>query len=384
MEKKDASKRPLRIAMLGHKRIPSREGGIEVVVGELSTRMARLGHWVTCYNRKGHHIGGKEFNQPELDSYNGVRLRWVFTINRRGWAAMTASVSAAIHAAFGRFDVVHFHAEGPCAMIWLPKLLGKSCVATIHGLDHMRAKWGLLPRLYIMIGEKMAVRFADEIIVLSKDAAEYFRKNYNRDTLLIPNGVNRPVTKRAELIRDLGLEADGYILFVGRLVPEKGIDYLIDAYKGLRTDKKLVIVGGSSDTYDYVLHLRDRVRDEPNILLTGFLQGKILQELYSNAYIYVQPSDLEGMPIALLEAMSYGNCCIVSDIPECMDVVMEHGVPFEHGNSESLRDRLQELCDDETKVRRSKEGNSEYICSRYDWDSIVLQTLDVYRKAMEK
>ena len=127
---------PLKIAMLGHKRIPSREGGIEVVVEELSARMAERGHHVTCYNRRGHHVSGKEFDGERRSEYRGIRLKSAFTVNRKGLAAMTSSVFAALKTAFGDYDIVHFHAEGPCGMLWLPKLFGKRCVATIHGLDY--------------------------------------------------------------------------------------------------------------------------------------------------------------------------------------------------------------------------------------------------------
>ena len=159
----------LNMAMLGHKRIPSREGGIEVVVEELSTRMAALGHHVTCYNRSGHHISGKEFDGDCLDEYKGVKLKSVFTIDRKGLAAMTSSFFGAAHAAFGKYDVVHFHADGPCAMLWLPKLLGKRCIATIHGIDWKRAKWGGFASRYIKLGEKLAVKYAPD------DTAEHRR-----------------------------------------------------------------------------------------------------------------------------------------------------------------------------------------------------------------
>lgn len=138
---KQKKNKQLKIAMLGHKRIPSREGGIEIVVEELSIRMVKLGNSVTCYNRKGHHVSGKEFDTGKLKEFNGVKLKSVFTIEKKGLAAMIASVFASIHAAFGHYDVVHFHAEGPCAMLWLPKLFGKRCVATIHGIDWQREKW---------------------------------------------------------------------------------------------------------------------------------------------------------------------------------------------------------------------------------------------------
>lgn len=138
----------MNIAMLGHKRIPSREGGIEIVVEELSTRMVKKGYSVICYNRSGHHVSGREFDRETLKEYKGVKLKYIFTINRKGLAAMTSSFFGAICAAFGKYDVVHFHAEAPCAMLWLPKLFGKRCIATIHGIDWQRAKWvGLLANI---------------------------------------------------------------------------------------------------------------------------------------------------------------------------------------------------------------------------------------------
>ena len=202
----------LRIAMLGHKRIPSREGGVEIVVGELATRMAEKGHKVVCYNRKGHHVSGSRFDAEKIDNYNGVELKSVFTVDKRGLSAMTASVSAAICVAFGKYDAVHFHAEGSCAMLWLPKLFGKRCVATVHGLDHQRAKWGKFALKYILFGEKCAVKFADEIIVLSKNVQDYFKTVYNRDTTYIPNGIDRAEKFSAdEIYNKYGLEKDSYI-----------------------------------------------------------------------------------------------------------------------------------------------------------------------------
>ena len=178
----------LRIAMLGHKRIPSREGGVEIVVDELSKRMAMLGHSVTVYNRRGTHVSGREYKNENLKEYNGVKIKRVFTIDKKGLAAMTSSFFAALCAAFGKYDAVHFHAEGPCVMIPLVKLSGKRVVATIHGLDWQRAKWGGFATKYLKFGEKNAAKYADEIIVLSKNVQKYFMDTYNRDTVYIPNG----------------------------------------------------------------------------------------------------------------------------------------------------------------------------------------------------
>lgn len=375
------AKEKLNICMLGHKRVPSREGGIEIVVEELSTRMVALGHEVTCYNRGGHHVSGQEFDDKKRMQYRGIKLKTVPTINLKGIAAMSSSFFAAIMATFGKFDVVHFHAEGPCAMLWLPKLFGKRCVATIHGLDHQRAKWGKLASTYIMLGEKCAAKFADEIIVLSGGVQKYFKDTYNRETKFIPNGVNRPEIRDVDLIRDkFGLEKDSYILFLGRLVPEKGIQYLIEAFKEVHTDKKLVIAGGSSDTDEFANELKERASGDERIIFTGFVQGQLLDELYSNAYFYTLPSDLEGMPLSLLEAMSYGNCCLVSDIEECASVVEDRAVTFRKSDVADLKNKLQMLCDNTKLIFDYKEQAADFIFSKYDWDMVTEKTIELYQK----
>lgn len=365
------NKQSLNIVMLGHKRVPSREGGIEIVVGQLAHRMAVAGHAVTCLNRAGKATEG---------DIPGVTTITIPCINKKGLAAMTASVTGAIVAAFGRYDVVHFHAEGPCAMLWLPKLFGKRCIATIHGLDHKRAKWGKFASAYILLGEKCAARFADQIIVLSRDAQQYFRDTYGRETVLIPNGVTKPEIREAEEItRQFGLKKDDYILYLGRLVPEKGISYLIDAFRGVDTHKKLVIAGGSSDTDAFAAQLRQQAQGDDRILFTGFVQGRLLEELYSNAYCYVLPSDLEGMPLSLLEAMSYGNCCLTSDIAECTAVTEGHGLVFPRGSVAALGAMLQKLCDTPELVEAYRKTAADFVLQKYSWDDVTQQTLELYQ-----
>lgn len=371
----------LKIAVFGHKRIPSREGGVEMVVWELSKRMARLGHGVTCYDRGGRSVSGEAWEPPCPGELEGIVRKTVPTLDKKGLAAVTSSFFAAVCAAFGKYDVVHIHAEGPAFMCWLPKLLGKRVVVTVHGLDWQREKWknGFGSR-YIHWGEKMAARFADRIIVLSENVQRYFRDTYGVETLWIPNGVNRPMPVPAEEIRQRwGLEQGEYILFLGRLVPEKGVHYLIEAFRNVRTDKKLVIAGGGSDSDDYVQRLMAMAEGDSRIHFTGFVQGRLLEELYSNAYIYVLPSDVEGMPLSLLEAMSYGNCCLVSDIPECTEVVGERTPHFARGDAAALKDALQVLCDNPQQVRDYQTQASDYICGRYNWDRIVEQTLELYQ-----
>ena len=372
--------RDLRVAVFGQKRL-SREGGVEIVVKELCTRMAQQGCQVTCYNRSGHHVSGAEYDDIDNTNYEGIRQKCVPTIEKKGLAAVSASAFSALYSAFGKYDVVHIHAEGPAFFTWLPKMFGKRVVGTVHGIDWQREKWQSgFGSKFIRQGEKNAVKYADEIIVLSKGVQNYFKEAYGRETHFIPNGVNRPQIREANLITEkFGLKKDSYILFLGRLVPEKGIRYLVEAFKNVKTDKKLVIAGGSSDTDSFMEELKELSKGDDRILFTGFVQGAMLDELYSNAYIYTLPSDLEGMPLSLLEAMSYGNCCLVSDIPECAEVVEDKALIFKKSDVKDLQEKLQDACDHPEKVGAYKEQAADFICKKYNWDEVTKETLKLYR-----
>lgn len=367
--------------MFGQKRIPSREGGVEIVVEELCTRMVAQGHNVTCYNRGGHHVSGSEYDSKRLKEYKGIRLKTVPTIEKKGLAAVSSSFFAALCCAFGRYDIVHIHAEGPAFFAWLPKLFGKKVIVTIHGLDWQREKWKSgFGSTFIHQGEKNAVKYADEIIVLSKGVQDYFEKTYGRKTVFIPNGVSNHIEREPQIIKNkFGLGKDEYILFLGRLVPEKGIKYLIEAFKQVDTEKKLVIAGGSSDSSEFENEMKELAKEDKRILFTGFVQGQELEELYSNAYVYVLPSDLEGMPLSLLEAMSYGNCCLVSDIPECVDVVEDKAIIFQKSDVNSLYTKLVDICCNSSNVQSFKRTAEEFVCNKYSWNKIVKDTCCLYR-----
>lgn len=375
----------LRIAMIGHKRIPSREGGVEIVVDEISTRLVSRGHQVDAYNRSGYHVSGKEFDEKRGKVYEGIRLFTIPTFKDSRLNAIVYSILATIvataKAVVGQYDVIHYHAEGPCIMLWLPKLFRVKVVATIHGLDWQRSKWGNFASRMLKFGEKMAAKHADEVIVLSQNVQEYFRETYQRETVFVSNGINRPEIKAVqEISKRFGLKKDGYILFLARIVPEKGAHYLIDAFEQMHTDKKLVIAGGCSNSQNYREEIWRRCEANDNIIMTGFVQGEALKELYSNAWVFVLPSDVEGMAMSLLEAMSYGNCCLVSDIPENTEVVKEHAFTFEKSNVHDLKNKLEYLLAHPEEVINMREGCADYICQRYDWEDVVDRTLELYRK----
>ena len=375
----------LRIAMIGHKRRPSREGGVEIVVEELAVRMAALGHHVDAYNRYGHHVSGKKYDQEYgwkgRKFYKGVRVYIVPTFRTSSLNAIVYSFFATIRALFGRYDVLHYHAEGPCAMLWLPKLFRRKIVVTVHGLDWQRAKWGNFASYVIKFGEKMAAKYADEVIVLSENMQKYFADTYNRQVTYIPNGISRPILRDAQLITErYGLVGDDYLLFLGRIVPEKGLHYLIEAFAKIDTNKKLVIAGGSSQAVDYMELIHRMARLDDRIIMTDFVQGQLLEELYSNAYAFVLPSDVEGMALSLLEAMSYGNCCLVSNICENTEVVEDKAVVFKKSDVKDLREKLVYMLEHPETVRSYAEKSADFICGKYNWDEVVDETVGLYRR----
>lgn len=370
----------VRIAMIGHKRFGSREGGVEVVVTELARRMVKLGHEVICYDRSGTDVMTGEAVSVSERVIEGVRVVPVRTIDKKGLAALSSSYFATLSAIKDRPDVIHYHAEGPCVPLALASRAGIRTAATIHGLDWQRAKWGRLASTYIKMGEKVAASKADSLIVLSSSAKEYFRTAYGRDATLVYNGVDvhEPLAAM-EINKRWGLVKGSYFLYLGRLVPEKRADLLIDAFERLETDKRLVIAGGGSDTNEFEVLLKARAASDPRILFTGFVTGSLLAELYSNAYAYVLPSDVEGMPLSLLEAMSYGACSVTSDIPECSDVLGSSGVTFTRNAVGDLARVLDSLLDDPVETARLGEAAREHVGLAYNWDAVVEQTLALYK-----
>lgn len=389
----------MKITMLGHKRIPSREGGVEIVVEELAVRMAKQGHKVTVYNRKGKHVSGIREEQPNNEKtfvHQGVRVKSVWTLPNKSLNAIVYSFFATLKAMCSTADVIHFHAEGPCAMIPLAKLSRKRCVATIHGLDWQRAKWGGFATKFLLFGEKMAAKYADEVIVLSQGVKQYFEDTYQRKTIMIPNGISCPQAKEAEVIKEkYALQKDGYLLFLARLVPEKAVHTLIEAYEKSDVKLPLVIAGGSSHSSEYEAQIKKMAEKfnakssseteecyDRRIIMTGFVQGRELEELYSNCALYILPSEIEGMPLSLLEAMSYGCLCLTSDIKENTDITGACGFCFKVADVDALTSALNDIVSNIRDLRNSEQycpkRIQSYVLEKYNWDDVVKRTLDCY------
>lgn len=356
----------MKIAIIGHKRIPSNEGGIEKGVEQHAVRMVQRGNDVTVYNRGGHNVFGKEFDGKKLKKYKGINIVTVPTV--KGAACVPIySFLATIHAAFSRYDCVSFRASGSCAMIPLAKLFGLRVVASLHGIDSQRDKWGGFASKYLEFGERMAATKADVCLVLSKNMKEYIDTKYGVNSILFANGIDKPKSHAPEIIKEkYGLEKNEYILSLGRIVPEKGLQYLIKAFRECSSDRKLVIAGGSESNKDYYNQLLALAEGDERIIFTGYVYGQEVQELYSNAYIFALPSNLEGMANALLEAMSSTRCeCGPSELID--DGRSGFLVPI--GNVDVLSEKIMALIEDEN-LRNELGKNAEIATERLKLETI--------------
>lgn len=365
-----------RIAMIGHKDFPSRSGGVEVVVYELATALARKGYAVTVYNR-----GRKKGENHGV--YQGVEVRRSPTSQKQSLNALLYSVTATAQALCRRYDLIHYHALGPSVMLLAARLFRVRTVATVHGLDWQRAKWNRFGSAYLKLGERIIAKYAHEVIVLSKGVQDYFRETYGRETNLIENAVV-PIEPAGcgEIGRKFGLTDKGFVLFLARIVPEKGLHYLIEAFKRCGTEKQLVIAGEVPDDA-YGRKIRELAAGDGRIRFVGFVRGQVLKELYSSCALYVLPSEIEGQALTLLEAMSAGAKCLTSDIPENTDVLREFGATFRSGDAGSLYESLsQELAQGDDHPRA--EEQRRYIRETYTCEVMVSKTEQVYQMAMKR
>lgn len=358
----------MKILMIGAKQYLSREGGVDIVVERLAEEMSKLGHEVTVLTHK------RKGKKPI--SYNGkVHVKEIFTIEKKSTAAIIYSYYATKYAKRNNFDIVHFHAEGNT--LFLKKLRKrKNVVVTIHGLDWKRGKFSGFGAKVLKKSEKQIVKYANEVTTLVKNDADYFDDTYGLKTTIIPNGVDEPILLEPNIIANkYGLSKEGYILFLARIVPEKGLHYLVDAYSPIQNcPYKLVIAGGESHSFDYYQKIKDQCVANKNIIFTGFVAGEELKELFSNAYFYVLPSDIEGMPLSLIEALSYKNVCLCSDIKELKDIKSENICYFKHSDVNDLKTKLIELINNRPVYKNEKVFDS--------WSDIAQKYIDVYKKVL--
>lgn len=371
----------MRIAFIGQKGIPAKLGGIEKHVEELSIRLAQMGNEVFVYTRP-------HYTPKNLKEFRSVKLISLPSIPSKHLDAISHTFLACFNIIFRKVDIVHFQSIGPSSLIWLVKLFRPNVkvIATFHTHCYTHKKWGKFAQSYLKISEKLMVIFADKIISISKLLEKYTKDRYNKNSLYIPNGVGSPINLEANMIKtNWELSKESYFLIVSRLIPHKGIKYAIEAFMNLKTEKKLVIVGSGFHTSKYESYLKKLGKEDKRIIFTGTQSGLVLSELFSNALAFIQPSELEGLSIALLEAMSYGLPIIISDIPENLEVIKENGFSFKNKNTQDLKIKLAYLLNNYSEAKQKGIKAQKDVIENYNWEIISKETNNLYKKAlMEK
>lgn len=375
-----ATARALRVAMIGQKGYPPVHGGIEKHVAELASRLPAFGITVDIYSRPHY----SALNGPA--DLTGVTVRRLPSIPTKHLDAMSHSLLATVDAIRQNFDIVHYHALGPGLLAGIPRLFrGIPTIVTVHGLDWQRDKWGKVARTVLRLGEAASVSAPSGTIVVSKALRAHYLTEQKCATNYIPNGIVAPDYRPPHLIAAAGVRGE-FVLFVGRLVPEKGCHLLLAAWRELpaavRQRYQLVIAGDGGFTPDYVDKLKQDAPD--GVIFTGYVHGPFLAELFTNAALMVLPSTLEGLSITLLEGMSYGRCCLVSDIPPNVEASGGHAVLFRSGDANDLRGQLEKTLAD-PELRQSLGSSSQVSAiEHYSWDRVADMTARLYREVVER
>lgn len=351
-------------------------GGIEVLTEGLALELVKRGHDVTVYTMR--HYGIRD------GLYHGARIKTIPTPRVRSLEKMTGVLLATLYeCTLGDAQIIHYHAFGPAVFSLLPRLAGRKVVVQGHGMEWKRSKWGLLARIVLKLLERPSVKFPHAVTVPSLLQKRYLWDSYRVQSIVIPQAIAPHEKERPELIQQYALQGEDYILFAGRLVREKGVHYLIQAYQQLSTHLKLVIAGDAQYEEEYKTYLARLAEENENILFLGHVTGRLLRELFSNCYLFVLPSEIEGISIALLEAMSYGNCCLVSDIDENVEALCGLGYTFKNKDIPDLRRKLAFLLENEAVVRAVRSASRRHVLEHHDWTDCVMRFEALYHSLLQ-
>lgn len=372
----------MRIAMVGQKGVPTIYGGIEKHVEDLSRELVKQGHDVLVYARAW-------YTPKNLKNYQGVKIVHMPTVHTKHLDAIVHTFISTLHAISQKPDVIHFHGVGPSLLSWLPKLFAPKIkvVATFHCIDRYHQKWNWFAKKILWLGEKSACTFPHETISVSKTIAAYCLNEFNTNTNYIANGINAVKhNKRTNTILEkYNLEPNKYILMTARLVKHKGVHYLLSAWQlaaqqnpKIFKDLKLVIVGGSTFTDKYVAQLQKIARGDKSIIFTGWIRDQKLTDLYANTLLYVNPSENEGLPISVLQAMAHKKAALLSDIPEHVELINNPKFLFQTANVVSLSKKLTLLLADKKLLEEAGIKNKKTVEEKFNWKDLSRQTVSVY------
>lgn len=378
--------------MVGQKGIPAIYGGIERHVEELSLELVKQNHEVLVYARRW-------YSPTVIKNHAGIKIIHTPTIHTKHLDAIIHTFTSTLHALFQKPDVIHYHGVGPSLLAWLPRVLSPKTkvVCTFHTIDRYHQKWGRFAKLILGLGERAACAFPHQTIAVSRTIQKYCLNEYQKLTAYIPNGVSAleqkrsachaiaPQERRRDGLDSWELEPNKYLLMISRLVRHKGAHYLLHAwqfarqqYPELLSGYKLAIVGDSAFTDDYVRELKEIARGDQSVIFTGWQHGPVLNALYANAALFVHPSENEGLPITVLQAMSFGRPVLVSDIPEHQEVIADSRFWFQNASVSSLAAKIVELMKDEAGRETSGMENQKIVAEKYNWKDIARETEKLY------
>jgi len=368
--------KPLHIAMVGQKGLPATFGGIERHVEEMGARLAQRGHRVTVYCRPG-------YSQHGRGVYRGMELVPATTFATKHMDTIVHSFTSTVKATLRGVDIVHYHALGPGLVAPIPRYLSRSkVVLTVHGLDHERAKWGGAARAALALSHELSGRVPDRVVTVSKALQQHYGETFGRRADYITNGVPPVASVGSEIIeKRFGLRPGRYVLFVGRLVPEKRPDLLIEAFRRISENSHLVLAGDSAFTDGYSARLRELAGGDPRIVFTGFVYGETLAALYQHCRVFVQPSEVEGLPLTLLEAIAQRAPVLVSDIQahrEVVDGIEDAAVVVPAGDGAALETGLRRLLAGPAPAHQHR--LRDRVLEEYAWDRAVDRLETVYRE----
>ncbi len=375
----------MKIAFIGQKGIPAKSGGVEKHVEEIALRLAQKGNEVFVYVRNN-------YTPKNLNEYRGIKLIHLPSISTKHLDAISHTFLATIHSLFQNYDIIHYQAIGPSSLSIIPKIFKRktAIVATYHCQDYFHKKWNWFARTCLRFGEIITSVFPDKTIAVSKILGDYIQAKFKKQAVIIPNGMNVFPTLENQYLAKWNLQKGGYILSVGRLIRHKGIHYLIEAFKNLEDkhltrEKKLVIVGDGFHTDDYVKEVKDLARGRENIIFTGSQNGEALNQLFSHSYCFVQPSESEGLSLALLEAMGYGKAILSSDIKENLEALNDEvSISFRSGDASDLEEKLVFLINNPALVKNMGEKAIVKAWKEFSWDKIADQIEDIYKEVLDK
>lgn len=370
------TRKPLRIMWLGLRGFPDVQGGVETHAQHICPQLAEMGCDVTVIVRSTYqNYAGNEWNK--------VRFQRIWAPRSKSLEAIVHTFLGVLHAAIRRPDILHIQAIGPGLMTPLARLLGLRVVVTHHGPDYDRQKWGRLARAVLRLGEFCGMRFANGRIAISDVICKLVRSKHDCECALIPNGVELPELRgSADTLRHFGLQPQRYVLSVSRFVPEKRHHDLIRAFAAAAPDGwKLVLVGGSDHPDAYARSVFETAQQAPNVVCTGFQTGAALRELYEHAGMFVLPSSHEGLPIVLLEAMSYGLRAIASDIPANLEIDCRDIDYFPVGDIDALAALLKSHAGEGQEEER-RERLRGFVQEHYRWRDVALRTHALYSEVL--